>query len=155
MFNSMPTWAKVILRSVGILNCALLLLGLSFLAESVYRTAVGQIEELGGEPYFYAAFVVMATVEIIFVGVFFVASIRFIRGSMEMINQYSIVFAVYVATGLMWRIGSGIGASIAAVSGVTSATAPFAFLLFFLHPMPFPLYPAVTVILIATGEAAS
>ena len=148
----MATWAKIVIRSVGVLNCAVLLLGLSFLAESVYKIASGQIKALSDEPYFYVAFATMAAAKIIFISIFLVASSRFVRGNLSAINPYSIAVSLYIAyfvtTGLMWRLGGGIGASIGAATGVSSGTAPFAFLLFFVHPMPFPLYPALTVALV-------
>jgi hypothetical protein len=148
----MATWAKIVIRSVGVINSAVLLLGLSFLAESVYKIAIGQIKALSDEPYFYVAFAAMAAAESVFISVFLVASFRFVRGNLSAINPYSIVVLLYVTyfvtTGLMWRLGGGIGASIGAASGVSSGTAPFAFLLFFVRPTPFPLYPAVTVVLV-------
>ena len=148
----MATWAKFVLRSVGILNCAVLLLGLSFLIESMYKVAIGQIKALSDGPYFYVAFATLAAAEIAFITVFLVASFRFIGGKLSAIDPYSIAVLVYVAysvtIGLMWRLGGGVGPSIAAATGVSSGTAPFAFLLFFVHPMPFPLYPAVTVVLV-------
>jgi hypothetical protein len=148
----MANWAKVVIRSVGVLNSAVLLLGLSFLGEAVYKIATGQIKALSDEPYFYVAFATMAAAETVFISVFLVASFRFVRGNLSAIKPYSIAVLLYVAyfvaSGLMWRLGGGIGASIGAATGVSSGTAPFAFLLFFVHPMPFPLYPAVTVVLV-------
>lgn len=148
----MAAWAKIVIRSVGALNSAVLLLGLSFLAESVYGIAMGKIKMPSDGPYFYAAFATMAAVEITFIIVFLATSFRFVRGILSAVNPYSIAVLLYVAyevtVGLMWRLGGGIGASIVAASGVSSGTAPFAYLLFFVHPMPFPLYPAVTVLLV-------
>lgn len=148
----MATWAKIVIRSVGVLNSAVLLLGLSFLAESVYKTAIGQIRPRGAEPYFYVAFATMAAAEIVFVSVFLVASFRFVRGNLSAVNPYSIAvllyFAYFVTSGMAWRLGGGVGASVAAVTAVSSGTAPFALLLCLIYPMPFPLYPAVTVVLV-------
>jgi len=151
----MATWAKIVIRSVGVLNSAVLLLGLSFLADSVYKIAIGQIKASSDEPYFYVAFATMAAIEIVFIGIFLVASYRFARGRLSAVNLYSIAVLLYVVyvpnIGLMWRLGGSIGASIAAATGISSGTAPFAYLLFFIHPMsfpPFPLYPALTVVLV-------
>ena len=150
----MATWAKIVIRSVGVLNSAALLLGLSFLADNVYKVAIGQTKASGEEPYFYVAFATMAAIEIAFISIFLLTSFRFIRGNSSAINAYSIAVLLYVAYfptigGLMWRLGGGAGASIAAATGISGVgTMPFAFLLFFVHPMPFPLYPVVTVALV-------
>ena len=151
----MATWAKIVIRTVGVLNSAVLLLGLSLLADSVYKIAIGQIKPSSDEPYFYVAFATMAAVEIVFISVFLMASFGFVRGRLSGINPYSMAVLLYVVyvpnIGLMWRLGGGIGASIAAATGISSGTAPFAYLLFFVHPMSFPpspLYPGLTVALV-------
>jgi len=149
----MPTWVKIVLRSVGVVNSAVLLLGLSFMTESIYLVLSGRVKTHSDTPYFYVAFAIMAIVELVFISIFLLASIRFVRGNLSAANLYSfavLMFVVYfVATGLMWRLGSGIGTSIGAATGGTGeGTAFFAFLLWFLHPMPFPLYPVVTAVLV-------
>lgn len=149
----MPAWAKIVLRGVGMLNSAALLLGLSFLGDCAYKIVTGQIKESAGEPYFYVAFVTMATIEIAFAGVFLVASIRFVWGNLAFINMYSVSVVLYIAYFesigfFLWPLGHGIGKSIAAATGVSSATAPFAFLLFFVHPVFFPIYPIITAVVV-------
>ena len=148
----MPTWAKIVLRSVGIVNSAALLLGLSFLIESIYEVLTGRVKALSDGPYFHVAFAVMAIIELVFVSIFLVSSIRFVRGKLSPVNLYSLTVLLHVVyfatTGMMWRVGGGIGASIAAATAGADGTVVFSFLLWFLHPMPFPLYPVVTVALV-------
>jgi hypothetical protein len=149
----MPTWAKIVLRSVGIVNSAVLLLGLSFMTESIYWVLTGRVKAHSDTPYFHVAFTIMAIVELVFISIFLSASIRFVRGNLSAANRYSFAVlsfvAYFVATGLMWRLGNGIGTSIGAATGLTGeGTAFFAFLLWLLHPMPFPLYPVVTAVLV-------
>jgi uncharacterized membrane protein YozB (DUF420 family) len=151
----MATWAKIVIRVVGVLNSAVLLLGVSFLAESVYKVATGRTKGTSDEPYFYVAFATMAAIEIVFICIFLLASFRFVRGNLSAIHPYSIAVLLYVVyvtnIGLMWRLGGSIGESIAAATGISSGTVLFAYLLFFVHPVsfpPFPLYPALTVALV-------
>lgn len=144
----MPKSARVVLRTLGIVNSLALLLGTSFLLDSVYRVLAGHIVEPTGAPYFRFAFAVMALIEMIFVSVLLATAVRFIQARLSAANLYSIavlLFIVYsVATGVLWRTGSGIGASIAAASGgAGSGTAPFEFLLL----VPF-LYPLLSMILV-------
>lgn len=149
----MPKWGKIALRVVGVLNSAALLLGLSLLADNVYEVLIGRMKGTVDEPYFYIAFATMAIIEIAFALVFLVASFRFARYNLSLVNLYSVAVALYIAYDFsigffIWPLRGGIGESVAAATGVSSGTVPFAFLLFFVHPMPFPLYPAVTVVLV-------
>jgi len=142
----MPKWAKIALRTVGVINFATLLLGTSLLLDKVYRVLAGHITEPSDAPYFRLAFAVMALVEAAFVGVFLTTAIRFIRAKLSAANLYSLAVLLHIvysaATGMLWLARRGIGTSIAAASSV-SGVAPFEFL--FLVPF---LYPALSVVLV-------
>jgi len=144
----MPKLAKIVLRALGIINCVALLLGASFLLDSVHRVLTGHITEPHDASYFRSVFALMTLIEVVFIGILFATAIRFIQAKLSAANLYSLTvltFIVYsVATGALWRAGRGIGASIAAASGGTgSGTAPFEFLLL----VPF-LYPLASMIFV-------
>lgn len=143
----MPTWAKIVLRTVGAVNAAAVSVGAVFLVDSVYRVLTGHITEPRDAPYFRFAFAVMALIELAFLAVLLVTAIRFIQAKLSPANLYSLTVLLLVvysgATGMLWRIGQGIGMSIASATGGSCvATAPFEFL--FLVPF---LYPIVSIVL--------
>ncbi len=145
----MPTWAKIVLRTVGTVNAAAVSLGTVFLMDSVYRVLTGHITEPHDAPYFRFAFAVMALIELAFLGVLFVTAIRFIQAKLSPVNLYSLTVLLlvtyFVATGMLWRsCDREIAASVASATGGSGmATAPFEFL--FLVPF---LYPVVSMVLV-------
>jgi hypothetical protein len=140
--QTIPKWVKVLLRTVGTINVVALVLGTSFLMDRVYGVLTGRIAAPESAPYFRFAFAAMALVELGFVGVLLVTAVRFIQGRLSAVNLYSfsvlLLIVYFLTVGKLWLIGRGIGMSIAAATGVSSATAPFEFL--FLVPF---LYPVV------------
>jgi len=143
----MPKWAKVVLRTVGIVNSAALLLGTSFLVDSAYRVLTGRVTVPNDAPYFMSAFAVMTLIELAFVIVFLITAIRFVRARLSAAHLYSLAVALHIiyraATGMLWRMGPGIGASIAAATAASSAITLFEVL--FLVPF---LYPVASMILV-------
>jgi len=143
----MPKWAKAILRILGVVNCAALLLGISFLQYPAYRVLIKHAAEPQDAPNFRPVFATMTLVELAFIALLLLTAVQFIRAKSSSANLYSIVVLVFivfeVGTGMLGRAG-GIGTSIAVASGsVGTGTAPFEFL--FLVPF---LYPIFTMILV-------
>ena len=143
---SMPTWSKVILRTIGTLNCLALLLGLSFLVDSVFQVLTGRVARINDAPYFRLVFLVMTVIELVFFSVFLSTAIGFIRAKLSSANLYSLAVLLYViyfiVSSMLWRAGSGVGASIASASA-GNATTPFVFL--FLVPFLYPVVSAISV----------
>jgi len=142
----MPKWAKIVLRTVGVVNSAALLLSASFLVDKVYHVLTGRFTRLIDAPYFEYAFWTMTLIEASFLGVFLATSISFVRARLSAVNLYSFGVLLYIpyfsAIGMLWRVGRGVGASIGAASS-TSGTAVFEFL--FLAPF---LYPIVSMVVV-------
>src|SRR5258708_38664438 len=116
----MPTWSKITLRTIWIVNFLALLLSASFLADKVYHVLTGRFTRLTDAPYFEFAFWAIALMEASFLGVFLATSISFVRARLSAANLYSFAVILYipyfVATGMLWRVGRGVGSSIAAAS---------------------------------------
>ena len=139
----MPTWAKLVLRILGTLNAAAVLLGTSFLAESIYRFLKGRMHP-SDAPYFPLAFATMTAIELAFASVLFVTAIRFVQARVTAANLYSLtvaaLFVYFVTVTMLWRAQLPVAMSVAAATAVSSATTVFTFL--FLVPF---LYPLVSV----------
>jgi hypothetical protein len=129
---------------IGILNCVALLVGFSFLVDSVFQVLTGRVARLDDAPYFRLAFVVMTVIELGFFSIFLTTAVGFIRAKLSSANLYSLAVLLcvfyFVVSSMLGRVGSGVGASIGAASA-GNATTPFIFL--FLAPF---LYPIVSVI---------
>lgn len=143
----MPRWGKIAIRSVGAANATLVLLGASFLADSVHFFLTSHTAD-PSIPYFRFAFVAITVINVAFLVILLVTAARFIQLRVSFINPYSfavLVLLVYdYANGVCWRIGRGIGMSIGAATGVgNTGVAPFEF--FFLVPY---LYPVVSIVLL-------
>ena len=142
----MPTWAKLVLRILGVLNAASVLLGTSFVAESIYRFLNGQMDP-SDPPYFPIAFATMTVIQLAFAIVLFVTAIRFVRASLALANLYSLtvagLFVYFVTVALLWRTRLPVSRSVAAATGVSNATVVFTFLFF----VPF-VYPIISVALV-------
>jgi hypothetical protein len=143
----MPKWTKGVLRSIGILNCAALLLGLSFLMDDTFRVLTGRVAKVNDAPYFTAAFAVMGFIQFAFATTFFASSIAFVRAKVSTANLYTTIAVlqlVYlVLVGQLWRDGGRFGRSVAAATGISDATTLFNFLL--LVPYLYPLGSAIFV----------
>lgn len=144
----MPKWAKNAVRSIGIINFFALSVGLSFLADSIYRVLAGRIARPADAPYFRFAFTVMALIELVFLTVLLITATQFVRAKLSGANLYSVTvlshFIYFAAPSmLLWRVSRDVRASIAAASGGTSGMVPFDFLLL----VPF-LYPVASIILV-------
>ena len=146
---STPKWATILLRTVGTVNAAAVLLGTSFLVDSVYRVLSGHITESHDAPYFRFAFSVMALIQLAFASVLLITAIRFLQAKLSAVNLYSLtvllLVAYFVTIVTLWRsCDEEIAASVASATGGTDiATAPFTFLLL----VPF-LYPVASVVLV-------
>ncbi len=142
-----PKWARVVLRTVGVVNVALVLLGASFLVDSVRFFLIKYTPD-PSIPYFRPAFVSMTLVNIAFLAILLATAVQFIRTRISAINLYSLIvlaeFLYAVTTGILWRAQRGIGLSVGAATGVGNmGIAPFEFC--FLVPF---LYPVASLILL-------
>jgi hypothetical protein len=142
-----PKWVKIVLRTIGTVNATAVLLGASFLVSSVYRLLTGQMADPTDAPYFRFAFAIMTLINLVFVSVLLVTAIRFIRAKLSAANLYSLtvllLIVYFVATVILWRIGQGLGTSVAAATAVSSGTGVFEFL--FLVPF---LYPVMSMVFV-------
>lgn len=132
---------------VGTVNAAAVLLGTSFMVESVYHLLTGQISDPRNAPYFRLAFAVMTLIELAFASLLLVTAIRLMRARLSAVNLYSftvlLLVIYFAAIQVMWRGSREIAMSVAAATGISNATAVFEFL--FLIPF---LYPLVSVALV-------
>jgi hypothetical protein len=142
-----PKWVKIVLRTVGTVNAVAVLLGTSFLADSVYRLLTGHIHEPRDAPYFRLAFTIMSLMQLAFASVLLVTAIRFIQAKLSAVNLYSftvlLLMGYFAATTLLWQSRREIALSVASATAGSNATAVFEFL--FLVPF---LYPLVSVVLV-------
>jgi hypothetical protein len=142
-----PEWVKVVLRTVGMINAAALLLGTSFLVDSAYRLLTGHIIEPHDAPYFRVAFAVMSLIELVFASILLLTAIRFIQAKLSAVNLYSLavlLLVVYFAViTMLWQGHREIALSVASATAGSNATSVFEFL--FLIPF---LYPLLSVILV-------
>ncbi|MGA2099776.1 MAG: hypothetical protein ABSG34_01675 [Candidatus Sulfotelmatobacter sp.] len=143
---AIPKWVKITIRTVGIANLILVVLGTLFLADS-FRFFLTYTAD-PTTPYFRFAFIAITLINVAFLVILLVTAVRFIQGRTSSINSYSLVVFVLVAygyaNGVLWRTGRGIGMSIAAATGVGNlGVAPFEFC--FLVPY---LYPVASIVLL-------
>src|SRR5437660_3560517 len=101
---AIPRWTKIVLRSVGVVNASLALLGASFLVDSV-RFFLTQHTADPSIPYFRFAFVAMTLINVAFLVVLAVTAIRFIQVRISSINSsYCLavlaLFVYFVTTGV-------------------------------------------------------
>jgi hypothetical protein len=142
-----PKWVKIVLRTVGTVNAAAVLLGTSFLVDSIYHLLAGHIREPRDAPYFRLAFAVMALMQLAFASVLFVTAIRFIQAKLSAVNLYSfavlLLMVYFAAITLLWQSRPEIALSVASATAGSNATTVFEFLLL----VPF-LYPLASVALV-------
>lgn len=143
--------AKVVLRVIGVVNVVLTILGIFWLVHSVYDVLLRYRPD-SEFPYFGSAFVVMTIINMIFLAFFVFIGFQLLRVRQSAIAVHSIASAALVAYGLLngglWLSGRGIGASIAAASGIGNmGIAPFTVL--FLVPY---LYPIISTIVLQAAR---
>ena len=119
---AIPGWARGALRTVGIVNAVLLLIGISFVVDSIYRFSTDKYRQPPDAPYFQTAFVVMLAIETVFLAILAVMAIRLMQARLSAINSYSLwVLAVIVynlVIQMLWR-PDPVGLSVAAATGIT------------------------------------
>jgi len=94
---AIPGWARGALRTVGIVNAVLLLIGTSFVVDSIYRFSTDKYRQPPDAPYFQTAFGVMLAIETVFLAILAVMAIRLLQARLSAINSYSLwVLAVIV-----------------------------------------------------------
>jgi hypothetical protein len=107
--SAIPRWARGVLRTVGIVNAALALIGTSIVVDSIYRFWTGKYRALPNAPYFQTAFIVMLAIETVFQATLLVPTVRLMRARPSAINSYSIwvlaAVAYQLAIGELWRPG--------------------------------------------------
>jgi hypothetical protein len=144
----MPKWAKIIFRTVGIVNAACALLGLLFLFDTTRGVWISKLApNPQTSPSFRQAFFTMAFIQLVFISVLIFTAIRFIQVRLSAVHVYSFtvlfLFAYDMAVSRIWRMGGTIAMSVAAATGISSATVVFEFA--FLVPF---LYPVVSLVLV-------
>jgi hypothetical protein len=145
--SAVPKWARIVLRSVGVVNACLAVLGGSGLVETTYRIVKAH-KGRPVQPYFWGAFATMDLLNVIFLFALLIVAVQFIRIRTSLIDAYAIgvliLFAYDESIGMMWWAGKGAAHAVAAATGVGNiGIAPFEFL--FVAPY---LYPLVTVVLL-------
>jgi hypothetical protein len=139
---AIPRSAKFVLRTIGVINAALGLLGASYLIDSVYRVFTKTYRS--DSPYFLAAFAGMGLIDGVLLACLMGTAFRFIQTKLSSINIYSILVLILflhdVIIGNLWAKGIQVGAA----TGMTGiGLAPFEF--FFLLPY---LYPLASIIVL-------
>jgi hypothetical protein len=145
--TTMPRWIKIAIRTLGIVNTILVLLGAWFLTDSIRFVLATHTVDHASNPYLRFAFVAMTLINIAFLAILLLTAVRFIRFKISSINLYSLAVLVLVAydytTGALWH-WKKIGISIAAATGLGNmGVAPFEFCFF----MPY-LYPVASIVLL-------
>jgi hypothetical protein len=87
---AIPGWARGALRTVGIVNAVLLLIGTSFVVDSIYRFSTDKYRQPPDAPYFQTAFVVMLAIETVFLAILAVMAIRLMQARLSAINSLGI-----------------------------------------------------------------
>jgi hypothetical protein len=141
----MKIW-RLLLQSTGLITLALSIWGCYFWV----TTALSEYQHPFADskaPFFRAAFWIMTILDAAFLAAFVFAAIKLLQLRPKAALIYTFVlFALIVyaiVPGTLWLLPNGIGASIAAASGVGSTgTGP---LIFFPFPFVFPLVSVVLV----------
>jgi|SRR5579862_2822054 len=138
----MKTW-RVMLQSVGVADLLLTLYGCYIWA--AVALDVHRRPSPGEAPYFRIAFWTLSEISAAFLLAMVVASIMLVRVRPMAAITHTILFVALIASafspGSLWLLPNGVGASIAAASGVgTVAVGP---LLFTLGPF---VYPAISIL---------
>ena len=142
-------WARLSLRSVGILAVLLGAAGLLYTAESAYRVVTGAIDQTvreSGAPHVYSAFFVMASVCVIFYLLVMFCGIHFLRLQSGLWWLFTTVLATeticYFSIGYWLWPHPKLGLSVAGATGISSGGLIFQFLLLFPLWAPILVYVA-------------
>jgi hypothetical protein len=142
----MPAWAKVLLRIMGLVNAAALLLGTFGVAEFGYTFLKGRMQP-SESPYFALAFATMTIIELGFATVLFVTAVRFVQARLAAASLYSLtvaaLFIYWAAVAMLWRAPMRVALPVAGATAVSNATIFFEELLL----VPF-LYPLITFVMV-------
>jgi hypothetical protein len=147
-------WARILLRSVGILAVLLAIAGLLYTAASSYQVVVSDdIDQLAtehGAPYIRAAFYVMASICVAFYLVLLLCGVRFVLLHSGLWWLFTAILAAevlyYFSIGYWFWPHPTLGRSIAGATGISSGGLMFQFLLLF------PLWAPVAVYLARRSE---
>jgi hypothetical protein len=139
--------ARIVLRTVGTINGVAALLGTYFQVGSSYFFLT-KYADPSAPPSFRPILATMTLINLAFVGVLLVTSVRFIQAKASGASLYSLTVLMVLFYGMgtreLWRVGGGIGISVAGATGVGNlGIAPFLFV--FLVPY---LYPFVSMVLV-------
>jgi len=137
---TLPKWAGVVLRILGVVNAVIALIGMIWEVQSAYFFLVKYSDPFRPSS-FQTVFAAMTLVNLAFVTVLFVTAIRFIQANVSVANLYSVgvltLFVYGVVIRVLWHVGGGIRTSVAQATGVGNmGIAPFAFL--FVVPYLYP-----------------
>ena len=148
-YSEMPTWAKIVLRTVGALNVALAVLG-SYGVFWGMHAVLGLVPSRPDYPYVGIAFALMTAINLTFLVLFLIAAFQLLRletsGVMIHSGASALLIAYTLLIGAFWLVSDGIGRSIAAVTGVGNmGIAPFEFL--FVAPYVFPVVSTLTLLI--------
>jgi len=144
---TLPNWAKYVLRTLGVVNAIVALIGMIFEIQSAHFVLFKYADPFRPSS-FPIVFAAMTLVNLAFVTVLFLTAIRFIEAKVNVVNLYSvavsILFLYWMVIRALWHVGGGVAASVAGATGVGNmGIAPFAFLLV----VPY-LYPFLSVVLV-------
>jgi len=152
----MPAWVKAVLRTVGVLNAALAVIGVYLLLSSV-RSVLANDRPDPNEPYFRIAFVVMSVINGVFVTLFLLAAFQLLRlrksGVLLHVITSTLLVAYVVLNGILWAVEGGVGRSIAAASGVGNMGIGL-FEILFVVPELYPIASSI-VLLVARRKIAT
>ena len=144
----MPTWSKVVLRTVGALDAILCILGLYLLLVPILR-GLFALNASADTPYFRIAFGTILITNAVLLLVFVLAAVQLLRLNRSGVTAHAsastLLVVYFLLIGAFWAAGGPIGLSVAAATGVGNmGVAPFQ--CFGFAPYVYPI--ASTVLLI-------
>jgi hypothetical protein len=141
----MKIW-RLLLQGIGVITLALAVWGCYYWA----TTALSEYQHPfldSKAPFFRAAFWTLTTIDATFLAAIFFAAIKLLKSRPNAALIYTCIVAALIVyafvSGALWLLPNGVGASIAAASGIGSAgTGPLVF-----FPLPF-VYPLISIVLV-------
>jgi hypothetical protein len=155
--QEIPTWFKVVLRTVGTLDSILSVFGLYLFIDPISRGLLG-LSATSAAPYFRTVFVTMILTNGVLLLVFAFAAVQLLRVKKSGRTAHATASVLLVAYDLLirafWATGGRVGMSVAAATGVGNlGIAPFQ--CFNLAPYVYPVASTVLLLVVYRKRAAA
>jgi len=156
--QEMPTWFKIVLRTVGALDSILSVFGLYLFIDPISRGLLALGATSADAPYFRTVFVAMILTNGILLLLFGFAAVQLLRMKKSGGTAHATASILLVAYDLLirafWATGGRVGMSVAAATGIGNlGIAPFQ--CFNLAPYVYPVASTVLLLVVYRKRATA